>query len=64
MKCLKCGSDTSVLETRWMPVQYSTAGYNRRRRQCNSCGLRIKTEELYIRPITQRRECDCDEYDY
>lgn len=64
MKCPKCGSDTSVLETRWMPVMYQKAGYNRRRRECKECGLRIKTEEIYIRPINDRREWDCDDYDY
>lgn len=64
MKCPKCGGDTIVLEKRWMPVMYQKAGYNRRRRECKECGLRIKTEEIYIRPLNERRECNCDDYDY
>lgn len=65
MKCPKCGGETIVLEKRWIPVMFQTAGYNRRRRECKKCGLRIKTEEIYIRPINiDRREYDSDDYDY
>ena len=65
MRCPKCGGDTKVLETRWMPVMFQKAGYNRRRRECKECGLRIKTEEIYIRPLNERREyVDSDDYDY
>ena len=64
MKCPKCGADTTVLETRWMPVMFQKAGYNRRQRECIDCGLRFKTEEIYIRPLTERRETNSDDYDY
>jgi transcriptional regulator NrdR family protein len=64
MKCPKCGADTNVLETRWMPVMFQKAGYNRRRRECKECGLRIKTEEIYIRPLNDRREYNGDDCDY
>ena len=55
MKCPKCGGDTIVLEKRWMPVMFQTAGYNRRRRECKECGLRIETEEVYRYPTNPDR---------
>ena len=51
MQCPKCGENTKVVETRWVPVMFQKAGYNRRRRECIKCGLRYETEEVYRYPI-------------
>ena len=50
MKCPKCGSDTIVVDKRWVPVMYTKSGYNMRRRECKECNLRIETEEIYRYP--------------
>lgn len=54
MKCPKCGSDTTVYEKRWAPIMYQITGYNMRRRECRKCKFRFTTEEIYIRPVTDR----------
>lgn len=55
MKCPRCGSDTIVVDKRWMPVMFQKAGYNMRRRECKECGLRIETEEVYRYPTNPGR---------
>lgn len=55
MQCPKCGADTKVIDKRWMPVMFTKSGYNKRRRECLECGLRIETEEVYRYPLTKNK---------
>ena len=34
---------------------FQKAGYNKRRRECKECGLRIETEEVYRYPTNPDR---------
>lgn len=56
MKCSKCGNDTIVVDKRWVPVMYTKAGYNMRRRECKECKLRIETEEVYRYPVKPEKK--------
>ena len=50
MKCTRCGSDTSVLDSRLTPENFT-----RRRRECTGCGHRFTTWEGRYKPDRRDR---------
>ena len=52
MKCVKCGAQTSVVQT----ITYETSNGPGvlRHRKCKSCGVRVQTEESVVKVSTRR----------